>query len=85
MNIPTSKSSRRPSTMILQVECIILKLGPADSRLESGRVCEKIRVVKNSADSVIRLTRQDQIKNSIATSWLFFLIFFLSKYHYFDL
>jgi hypothetical protein len=53
--------------MILQVECIILKLGPADSRLESGRVCEKIRVVKNSADSVIRLTRQDQIKNSITT------------------
>ena len=71
MNIPTNKSSRRPSTMTLQVECIILKLCPADSRLESGRVCEKIRVVKNSVDP----TRPDQKLD--CNPLIIFFIFFI--------
>jgi len=47
-----------------------------------GRVEEKIEEGKIRCDSVDPVTRQDLIKNPVATRWL---LFFLLKRHHFDL
>jgi hypothetical protein len=64
------KKKKRVNSIGKGITCIVLKSDPVrqvDSRLKPGWIEEKTGEEKTRCDPVTQLTRQDPVKNSVAT------------------